>query len=84
MRGRERDEVCPYSERTPSSVLIGSFRRSTFTKLTNGLWMKKRRDDKPLIDTSLFFIVITVPSLLLVVDCLARLADRSSSSCLTA
>ena len=54
MRGRERDEVCRYSERTPSSVLIGLFRRSTFTKLTNGSWMKKRRDEKPLIDTSLF------------------------------
>lgn len=32
MRGRERDEVC-YSESIPSNVLIGLFRRFTFTRL---------------------------------------------------
>ena len=36
MRGREREEVCWYSESTLSNVLIGSFRRFTFTKLTTG------------------------------------------------
>jgi hypothetical protein len=64
MRGRERDEVCFYSESTPSSMLIGSFRRSTFTKIT---WIKKagcRAFDRHVA----FFIIITVPSMLLVVD----------------
>jgi hypothetical protein len=53
MRGREREEVCYYpAESTPSNVLIGSFRRFTFTELTTDPGLKKRRDVKPLVDFS--------------------------------